>query len=218
MERRRRSHAVAARIPLPAALVVAASLLASAPVCAAELTPADIAAQRQASLNGILTTFPADAVAAQRVTCMMGEEPRCVIDGRQAGKAFMPDAVDTCVAVLVRTAHDGHLPDLYRTLLTELGGDAGAYESLPAAIGDAVMNGNGKVAIGNGKDTEVPPTLAFDAGFTLAYLRADTRAANLASTDRLRQVAEACLAVREPAGTCFSYGYMQGGLAVEADK
>ena len=106
-------------------------------------TPDEMA--RQASVNRILTATPASAIAAQRLTCMLGEEPDRVTQARRAGQNFIPDAADMCVAVLVRTAHDGHLPDLYRTLLTELGGNVELAEKLPLAIGNAVMDGDGKV-------------------------------------------------------------------------
>jgi hypothetical protein len=170
---------------------------------------------RQASVNGILTTYPTRAITAQRLTCMLGEEPDRVTQGRRAGKNFIPDAADTCVAVLVRTAHDGHLSDLYRTLLTQLGGSVELAEKLPLAIGNAVMDGDGKVALGNGKDTIVPPPLAFDAGFTVAYLKSDDRVDNLDAA-KLKLVAESCLAVNKDAGTCFSAGYVYGQQAVRA--
>jgi hypothetical protein len=162
---------------------------------------------RQASVNGILTTYPTRAITAQRLTCMLGEEPDRVIEGRKAGKNFIPDAADTCVAVLVRTAHDGHLSDLYRTLLTQLGGSVELAEKLPLAIGNAVMDG--------GKDTIVPPSLAFDAGFTVAYLKSDDRVDNLDAA-MLKLVAESCLAVNKDASTCFSAGYVYGQQAVRA--
>ena len=172
---------------------------------------AEIAA-RQASVNRLLTATPASAIAAQRLTCMFGEEPDRVTEARRAGQYFIPDAADLCVAVLVRTARDGRLLDLYRTLLTELKGDLGAVEKLPAAIGNAVLEGDGKVALGNGKDTIVAPSLAFDAGFTVAYLRGDRRSEN---TDpaKLKLLTESCLAVQKDAGTCFSAGYVQGAQA-----
>jgi len=116
-----------------------------------------IAAQGQASLDGIAATLSAREVSAQRLTCMFGEEPDRVTERRRTGKNSIPDAADTCVAVLVRTARDGHLLDLYRTLLTKLGGNVDTYDKLPLAIGNAVMNGDGKVALGNGKNTIVAP-------------------------------------------------------------
>jgi hypothetical protein len=180
-------------------------------------SPAEIATQRQASLNGILTTFPDRAIVAQRLTCMLGEEPDKVTKGRQAGKTFLPDAADTCVAVLVRTAHDGHLPDLYRTLIAQLGGDIGLAGKLPLAIGESAVNGDGNITIGSWKHTVIPPPLAFDAGFTVAYLKGDTRPEELEAA-KLKAVAEACLAVDKDAGTCFSAGYYYGAYAFRASN
>jgi hypothetical protein len=157
----------------------------------------------------------ADAVAAQRLTCMFGEEPDRVAKARRAGQASLPDAADTCVAALVRSAHDGRLPDLYRTLLTQLGGDIGLAGKLPLAIGESALNGDGNMTIGNGKNTIIPPPLAFDAGFTVAYLKGDTRPEELEAA-KLKAVAEACLAVDKDAGTCFSAGYYYGAQAFRA--
>ena len=159
----------------------------------------------------------ADAVAAQRLTCMFGEEPDRVAKARRAGQASFPDAADTCIAALVRTAHDGQLTDLYRTLLTQLGGDIGLAGKLPLAIGESALNGNGNITIGNRKNTIIPPPLAFDAGFTVAYLKGDTRPEELETT-KLKAVAEACLAVDKDAGTCFSAGYYYGAYAFRADN
>jgi hypothetical protein len=148
---------------------------------------------------------------------MFGEEPDRVAKARRAGQASLPDAADTCIAALVRTAHDGHLPDLYRTLLTQLGGDVGLAGKLPLAIGESALNGDGNITIGNRKNTLIPPPLAFDAGFTVAYLKGDTRPEDL-ETAKLKAVAEACLAVDKDAGTCFSAGYYYGAYAFRASN
>ncbi len=197
------------------ALLAAFASFIAGPSVSAATTAAEAAAHQQASLNGILTTYPARAITAQRMTCMLGEEPDRVTDGRRSGKDFMPDAADTCVAVLVRTAHDGHLPDLYRTLVAQLGGSTESSANLPLAIGKAALDGNGQVALGNGKVIDVPAPLAFDAGFTAAYMKGDTRAGN-ADPKSLKLLTEACLGVRKDAGTCFSAGYAQGGRALNA--
>jgi hypothetical protein len=159
----------------------------------------------------------ADAIAAQRLTCMLGEEPDRVAKARRAGQSSVPDAADTCIAALLRTAHDGHLPDLYRTLLTQLGGDIGLAGKLPLAIGESALNGDGNITIGNWKHTIIPPPLAFDAGFTAAYLKGDTRPEEL-ETAKLKAVAESCLAVDKDAGTCFSAGYYYGAYAFRASN
>jgi hypothetical protein len=178
-------------------------------------TPDEISAARRASVKRILTATPASAIADQRLTCMLGEEPGSVTEARRAGQYFIPDAADLCVAVLVRTAHDGHLPDLYRKLLTELGGNVELAEKLPLAIGNALLDGDGKVDLGNGKNTIVPPPLAFDAGFTVAYLKGDDRVENM-DAPKLKLVAESCLAVNKDSLTCFSAGYTYGQQAVRA--
>ena len=199
-----------------AALLSIMLMLSASVAAGADRAEAETAAQQE-SLHGILTTFPANAVTAQRMTCMLGEEPGRVVAGRRAGKDFIPDAADTCVAVLVRTARDGRLPDLYRSLVTELGGAVEVYETLPAAIGDTALGGKEKVAIGNGKDADVPPSLAFDAGFTVSYLKGDARAGKV-DPIQLKRITESCLAGRADAGTCFSVGYAQGGRALDAGR
>lgn len=179
--------------------------------------PAEIAARRQASVNNILTTLPARAVAAQRLTCMFGEVPDNVAKARRALKDSVPDAADTCIAALTRTAHDGQLLDLYRLLLTKLGGNVAGYEKLPTAIGEALLGGAEKVALGNGKDTIVASALAFDAGFTVAYMKGETRVEGMDAA-KLKLVAEDCLAVHKDPGTCFSAGYAYGGQAFTATR
>ena len=196
----------------PALLVLASSAVGLA------ASPAEIAANRQAGLDHILTGMAPGLVSEQRLTCMFGEEPGRVDRERRTGRNSLPDAADICVTALVRTAHDGRLPELYRTLLTQLGGSPDRYETLPLAIGNAALDGNGKVSLGNGKQIpDVPPPLAFDAGFTVAYLKGDARAAATDLT-KLKLVTEACLAVQKDAGTCFSAGYAQGGRAINGGR
>jgi hypothetical protein len=98
-----------------------------------------------------------------------------------------------------------------------LGGSTDGPERLPKAIGAAVTNGTGKVAIGNGKAATVTPALAFDAGFTVAY---SDRAATKGTADpgQLKALAEACLEQHQAAGTCFSVGYVYGVQAVAGDR
>ena len=161
------------------------------------------------------STAAAEGAAAQRLTCMLGEEPDQIAKGRGAGQSS--DAAEACIAALVRTAQDGRLPDLYRTLLAQLGGDLNLTEKLPVAIGEATLKGDGKLAIGGGKTIDVPPSLAFDAGFTAAYLKDDDRGGDLVGP-QLRRVANLCLAVKKDAGTCFSAGYVYGQQAVRSHR
>jgi hypothetical protein len=176
-------------------------------------SPAEITAQRQQLLDDMLTTDPPYAIAAERWVCAMGRSPSTVAENRAGGWAFFPDAADGCVTALVRTAHDRRLPELYGKLLTELGGSTDGPERLPKAIGAAVMNGSGKVAIGNGRAAVVTPALAFDAGFSVAY-NDQAAAKGVADPGQLKALAEACLGQHQDTGTCFSAGYVYGTQAV----
>ena len=65
----------------------------------------------------------------------------------------------------------------------------------------------------NGKAVAVPPALAFDAGFTAAYVGGAPKK-DVANAQQLKAAAEACLAQQQDAGTCFSVGYVYGAQAV----
>jgi hypothetical protein len=152
-------------------------------------------------------------IANLRESCARGGEPARVAESRSQGAHFTPDAADGCVTALARTARDGRLPELYRKFLTEMGGSVGGSERWPRAIGAAVLNGNGKVAIGNSKAAEVTPALAFDAGFTVAYQEGSASKVVTTDTQQLKVIAEACLGQHQDAGTCFSAGYVYGARA-----
>jgi hypothetical protein len=193
--------------------LISASVLALGTALTAHAS--DVGAQRQAALQEILTTVSEQAVASGRQTCMFGQESDVVTEGRRNGKAFLPDASDICVALLVRTAHDGHLSDLYRTILINLGGDPALAPKLPFILGASVISGNGKMQIGKSKESYVPSSLAFDAGFTVAYTKGETHMPNM-NADRLKALSELCLGVYLEAGMCFSAGYAEGELAYAA--
>jgi len=200
------------RIKFAMLLALVASVLARLAMAADPPGPAEVAAQRRESLDGMLTRDAAYTIADIRWVCAMGREPVSVAEDRQEGAYFTPDAADSCVAALVRTAHDGHLPELYSKLVVKLGGNADGYEQLPRAIGAAVLGGNGRVAIGNGKAAVVTPALAFDAGFAAAY--AGNAANKVADVHQLRTLAESCLGQQQDAGACFSAGYAYGARAL----
>ena len=79
------------------------------------------------------------------------------------------EASGMCVSILKTKAKDGRLDELYRDLLSRLGGDVAGATRWPRAIGAAVLADNSTVAIGNNKAIRVKPALAFDAGLTVAY-------------------------------------------------
>ena len=75
---------------------------------AAVAKPADPRAQRQASLNDDLTIRAASNIAAGRASCASGGEVAAVAKSRASLRLQnLPDAVDYCVTVLIRTARDG---------------------------------------------------------------------------------------------------------------
>jgi hypothetical protein len=202
-----------------AVLVAFAALAGADKGLAAETgrSPAQIAAHRQQMLDDMLTQeFQPALIANLRESCALGGEPARVAESRAGGAYFTPDAADGCVTALVRTARDGHLPELYHQLLIKLGGSVEGYERWPRVIGAAVLNGNIKVAIGNNKAAEVKPSMAFDAGFTVAYQDGTASKSGSADARQLKTLAEACLAQHQDAGTCFSAGYMYGSQAFRA--
>ena len=195
-------------------VVVIAVALAAPRLATGAPGPADIATHRQEILNDMLTeAYQPALIANLRRSCALGGEPANVAQRRAGGAYFTPDAADACVTALVRTARDRRLPDLYRGLSGELGGRVDVSETLPHAIGAGILNGTTKVAIGNRKAAEVTPALAFDAGFTVAYLDG-VASAEPVNVQQLRAVAEDCLGQRRDAATCFSVGHMYGARMV----
>lgn len=210
MRNSRTRHAVLLGLAMSAS---AAPVSAAGPASGSP-SPADIVAHRQALLNDMLTKDSAYVIAGQRWLCAMGKKPAQVSEARTQGAYFLPDAVDSCVAALMRSARDRQLSTLYDKLLAELGVGQGDGARLPAAIGAVVMNGATNVPIGNGQSMTVTPAIAFDAGFSLAYQQgASTGAVN---AQQLRTVTEDCLGQRRDAVTCFSVGHVHGARVFNA--
>ena len=175
----------------------------------------EIQRQRQEIVTAILTSNRTESVEKQRWACISGREPSRVKEARAGGMDFTPDASDSCLAALQRAAKDGKLGDAYKKLLVQTGGDAEFAEKLPRAIGASVLSGDGKVALGNGKAMTATAPIAFDAGFTVAYIDGAAKKQGMDS-QKLRALAEACLSNDKDAGTCFSIGYVFGGQAFNA--
>jgi hypothetical protein len=179
-------------------------------------SPAQIAARRQESLDQLLSAdFEPALIANLRKSCALGGEPARVAESRAGGAYFTPDAADGCVTALVRTAHDGHLPQLYQKLLTEMGGDVANYEKWPRVIGAAALASKADVAIGSNKATELTPAIAFDAGFTVAYQEGKAGKSGSVVAATLKALAELCLSQHGDVAKCFSAGYMYGAHAFD---
>lgn len=185
------------------------------PIFAQRGSPQEIQRQRQEIVTAILTTDRPESVERQRLACISGREPSSVKEARAGGMDFTPDASDSCLAALQRAATDGRVGDAYKKLLARTGGDTEFAEKLPKAIGASVLSGNGKVGIGNGKAITATAPIAFDAGFTVAYIDGAAKKQGIDSL-KLRTIAEACLSNDKDPGTCFSVGYVYGTQAFNA--
>jgi len=178
------------------------------------LAQKDIQQQRQEILTGLLTSDPHDTASQQRWICINGNEPSRVKEARAMGFDFTPDASDSCLVALQRAAKDRTLAEPYKKLLAQTGGNAELSETLPKAIGASALNGKGTVSIGNGKALIPTAPMAFDAGFTVAYISAAPNKGG--DPQKLKSLAESCLAGGKDTGTCFSVGYVYGAQAFNA--
>lgn len=188
--------------------------LLSCPAFSQKYSPQEIQRQRQAIVTALLTTERQEQVSQQRWICINGREPSSVREARAMGFDSTPDASDSCIATLQRSAKDGVLIDVYKKFLAQTGGSPELSNKFPKAIGGAVLSGDGRVSIGNGQGIRVNASLAFDAGFTVAYTEAAAK--KNVDPEKLKAVAESCLGDDKDAGTCFSVGYVYGAQAFNA--
>lgn len=184
----------------------------------------EIRAQRQAIIDGILSSDTAADVAIDRDNCMAGQMSSITRRARNAGGYSSPDAADTCVAALVRVGRDGRLIDSYLRIVNEAGGDSAIAGGLPDTIGSAIIAQKSESApIGRGKGIRIDPALAFDAGFSAAYLKGETRAEGMPDIATLKAISEACLDRTEVRlGLCYAAGFAHAvranlGEAIIAD-
>ena len=208
MTRARRAHRA---VLLALGLVLAVALPAHA-ITAEEKARLDKGAQETINeMNSLLKEVTTD----DRKTCALGGGPGRVAQIRANEPAIQSlEASGMCVSLLKAQAKDGRLGELYRDLLTRLGGDVAGAARWPRAIGAAVLADRQTVAIGNDKAIRVKPALAFDAGFTVAYQEGSASQEQEADAVQLQALAEACLAQRQDAGACFSAGYLYGAAGV----
>ena len=181
---------------------------------AQNLTSQKVLNQRRDIIDAILTTDNRGSVARTRWFCMNGQEAGSVREARARGIDFTPDVSDECLAALQRDARDGQMIYIYQRLVTSLGGNSASAYTLPKAIGNTVLSGDGKVSIGNKLAATVTPQIAFDAGFTVAFM--DNAARKTMAPDKLKAAAEDCLDGKNDSGTCFSVGYVYGSQAATA--
>ena len=189
-----------------------------------ERSPAEIQEQRQETIDRILgRNDPAD-VAIDRNNCMAGRMPSMTRIARKNDGGISPNAADLCVAALIRTGKESALLAPYKRIVTDGNGDLSVVDRLPATIGGAVVEQQAdSVSIGNGLAMTIDPAIAFDAGFSAAYLKGEKSAPGMPDLPTLKAVSESCLdQTQARLGLCFAAGYAHGvranvGEAVMAD-
>jgi len=175
-----------------------------------------------AHLKAILTTQSADDVAGSRNKCITGAQAEAVAMAREVGLPGYADVSDLCITVLIRTGRDERLLDPYETIMMRHTGATTDAKNLPSWIGGALIEQKSNIApLGNGKGITIDPSLAFDAGFSAAYLKRETTSPPMPDAATLKAISERCLAQAENnLGLCYASGYAHaiqalngGGLA-----
>lgn len=100
---------MAGDFPMLFRLCGACSLVAASLGCASVASAQDLQAERQATLDMLLTTTPLVDVGTDREHCASGDEPEAIAHSRSLGALSLPDASDYCITVLIRLARNGGL-------------------------------------------------------------------------------------------------------------
>lgn len=170
--------------------------------------------ERQEDLEATLTTIPLELTVGMRRTCAAGDAPANTTMSRTSG-FNSPDASDTCSMSLLRLAREGMLLNLYRDLMVSATGQTAGHEKIPAAVAAAAMRGGAEVSLGNQRAVAVSTSLAFDAGFTVAYQQRQAMTSSMPALQVLKPIAERCLAGQErDRGLCYATGLTYGARAV----
>lgn len=206
-----------------AALVALVGSLSPALRAQAALAP-DVEAGRKRNLAFIQVTELAGSIATDRDNCAKGMEVGIVNRARQRGDQYMPNASETCPAVIKRQIHDGTALDLYGAELAKQGGTATPRQLLKS-ISDAVTKGTGDdVPIGGNKSITLNPPGAFDAGYTMGSLDSGVTMQSLGLSDsranaqKLRSIAEGCLDGDNKQPPAPSACYLAGLALAAQDK
>lgn len=206
-----------------AALVALVGSLSPALRAQAALAP-DVEAGRKRNLAFIQMTELAGSIATDRDNCAKGMEVGIVNRARQRGDQYMPNASETCPAVIKRQIHDGTALDLYTAELAKQGGTA-TPQQLLKSISDAVSSGTtDAVPIGRGKGIILDASGAFDAGTLMGYMDNTVTPESLgivnspANTQKLRSIAEGCLDSANKQPPAPSACYLAGLALAALDK
>lgn len=161
--------------------------------------------------------YAAKKIAKMRHFCAEGIAPDYIASMQEMeGDLFpaeIPELADYCITVLTRTARDDQLDGLYKDLLgVHDGVSTDGYAQLPATIGQAALNKANTVELGNGKTLALTPSLAFDAGFTVAYQHGGP--SSEASVTSI--LVDSCLNNKLTSGACYAFGMLYGARAAKA--
>lgn len=88
---------------------LAAGLVAATALAYTVATAQDTRSSSRTEISWLLTSAPQDTVTRERGNCASGREPASVRQQRNAGFRGVPDAADSCAAVLTRLGRDGVL-------------------------------------------------------------------------------------------------------------
>ena len=200
--------------------VLAVSAIAAGGCASAfERSAEEIQEQRQAIIDGILTTDSAADVAIDRNNCMAGAMPKIIRRVRLHDGGISANAADQCVAALMRIGKENALLVPYEKMVADGGGDRAAIANLPGLIGGAVVDqAADKVSIGNGRAIVLDAAIIFDAGFSAAYLKGETSSPGMPDLATLKSITEGCLDRKEDRlGLCYAAGYAHAVRALQGE-
>lgn len=199
--------------------ITLATLLTVCPASAFERSADEIREQRQAIIDKLLTVAAPADVAIDRNNCMAGKMPEIVDRLRNSDGGISPNAADLCVAALMRSGTDSVIIEPYDRIVKESGGNPAAAADLPGTIGGAVTSrASDQATIGNGRAIRIDPAIAFDAGFSAAYLKGETSSPGMPDLKTLKTISESCLdQSADQLGLCYAAGYAHAVRALQGE-
>lgn len=188
---------------------------ATLPAAIAQQASQAVLRERYESLTSMLSTLPVENVVNVRGSCAAGRAPAAIKMNRSSGFDFAPDASEECPTTLLRLAREGMLLSYYRDLMVKATGRDVGHEKVPPAVAAAAMQGKPEVVLGNQRAVPVSSSLAFDAGFTMAYQQRQPVTNAMPGLAVLKTIAERCLGEEEgDRGLCYATGFSYGARAV----
>jgi|GEM_PF-2646035 len=167
------------------------------------------------TLNG---KEPSTSVDSTRSLCAAGRQSNVDADLRRSNpRVALPSLFETCMAALMRTAHDHRLNAYYDHELKIIYRKDKSYDRMAHDIGVAAQARKAFAPVpgGKGQVWELDPALAFDAGFSEGYQNDVSPGPLQGTMEQLRKDAEACFSQQGDVSHCFSIGYTYGYLVLK---